>query len=161
MSVSLPPKVRVQPGDVSPQRRREIVLEYTAAPHGSKGKVAQRYGLNAGVIVRWRSALADGDLDRGKFPRKTGSMTRDDVAEIRRLEKLLADTHHDHERERAQWQQQITDTRTQLEAEQRARQKEAAEFQQRDTSWRKAVEGLGKAIEIMQTSTALDEEGKP
>lgn len=71
------------------EQKREIALRYVGLRKGQKSAYAASLGLSGYRIRLWVSALADGDLDKGKFPRHTGSMTRDDVVEIRRLTALL------------------------------------------------------------------------
>ena len=70
----------------SSDEKRRLVLEYMEQPFGSKAAFLEERQLDRDQFSRWRSALADGDLDTGQFPRETGTMTRRDTAEVRRLQ---------------------------------------------------------------------------
>ncbi|AZR06453.1 hypothetical protein EBQ10_03510 [Trueperella pyogenes] len=72
------------------------------------------------------------------------------MAEIRRLERLVAQRDEDLARLRAENAWHVAEHARQLsefEAEREA-------WQEKDASWRRAVEGLGKAIEIMESHGA-------
>lgn len=73
------------PRDRSAQEKREHVLAYLACPWGGKAAYLVEHGITKNQLYAWKAAVADGDLDGNRIPRKTGQMTRDDVAEIRRL----------------------------------------------------------------------------
>lgn len=73
------------PADLSAEEKREHVLAYVSRPFGTKGAYLLEHGLTQKQVYAWKAAVADGDLDGQKIPRQTGRMTRDDVAEIRRL----------------------------------------------------------------------------
>lgn len=60
---------------------REIVTTYVGTRRGDKGCDAKAVGVGAETIRQWAAALADGDMDNDKIPRKTGRMTRDDVSD--------------------------------------------------------------------------------
>lgn len=77
--------------ELSVEGQREHVLAYLSAPHGSKGAYLRKHGILYSQLAKWRAALADGDLDRGLVPRHTGQMSKDDVAEVRRLQKRNAE----------------------------------------------------------------------
>jgi transposase-like protein len=70
----------------SAEDRRRLVLEYFEQPHGSKATFLRERQIGKDQFRRWRTALADGDLDTDQVPRKTGVMTRRDAAEVRRLQ---------------------------------------------------------------------------
>lgn len=91
MTISIPPSAQRKRRSYYAAERREIVLTYIRCPYGTKGQYAESVGVSADTIRDWMAALADGDLESGQAPRKTGKMTKDDVAEIRRLEKLLSE----------------------------------------------------------------------
>ena len=80
MTVIIPTK------EFSPEQRRRLVLEYLERPHGTKRAFLKEQDICFDQLRRWQAALADGDLDRGLVPRKTGVMTRRDATEIRRLQ---------------------------------------------------------------------------
>lgn len=51
---------------------RELVHEYEIQPYGQKGLWLQRQGVSEARLRRWRSAVFEGDLDRGLIPREGG-----------------------------------------------------------------------------------------
>lgn len=113
--------VSIDPRKLDADAKREHVLNYVSQPHGMKTKYLREHGLSMDQMIRWRHALADGDLDRALYPRHTGAMTREDAAEIRRL------------------QSKVADLETQLESS------------RDDTErMRSAADALGKAISAMQ-----------
>lgn len=90
--------VTIAPRVFSVDEKREHVLEYLAARHGTKSVYLAEHGITGTEMRGWRMAMADGDLGVGLVPRHTGSMVRKDVAEIRRLQdevdKLRAERDH-------------------------------------------------------------------
>lgn len=78
--------VTILPRIFSLEEKREHVLAYTAAAHGTKSAYLAGHGITDTEMRGWRAAMADGDLGAGLVPRHTGSMARKDVAEIRRLQ---------------------------------------------------------------------------
>ncbi|MEW1982041.1 transposase [Citricoccus sp. NPDC079358] len=80
MTVIIPPR------QYSREERQQLVLEYLEQPFGSKAQFLQGHQIAQHRMYRWRKALADGDLDTGQVPRKTGVMTRREAAEVRRLQ---------------------------------------------------------------------------
>lgn len=54
---------------------REFVHQYEVQPHGHKAIWLEGQGLSYYRLRRWRSAVFDGDLDRGLIPREGGLMT--------------------------------------------------------------------------------------
>ena len=141
MTVSLPPRTTNKAHTYDAAQRREIALTYASRPHGTKATYARSVEVHPRTILVWLSALSDGNLETGSFPRKTGIMTRDHVAEIRRLEKRVADE----EKKVKQLQQENARQAKEFEAQRK-------KWQDTDESWRKAVDGLGKAIELMQSN---------
>ena len=139
MTVSLPPRAELKTKSLSAAQRREIALGYIQCPHGAKQDYAASMGVRAGTVRQWVAALADGDLETGLLPRKTGRMTGEDVAEIRRLERALVDKDKIIARMEAEKAREAAEFATQ-------RQK----WEETDAAWRRAVDGLGKAIEVMQ-----------
>lgn len=73
------------PRDLSAEDKREHVLAYVTRPWGMKTAYLDEHGITSDQMKRWRATVADGDLDGNRIPRQTGTMTRDDVTEIRRL----------------------------------------------------------------------------
>ena len=123
----------VSPRRLSADDKREHVLAYQATPYGFKRDYLADHRISHKRMMKWKSALADGDLDHDLYPRHAGNMTRDEVAEIRRLRLQVAALEED--RARAE---------TELE------------------SYRRATDALGKAIDAMHSrgvASAEDESG--
>lgn len=111
----------------TPEQRRDIAVHYAGLKRGEKSAYAASLGLRPHQIRRWISALADGDLDNERFPRKTGAMTTRDIAEIARLKKIIA----------------AKDARiSKLEGE-------VTKLQDGVNKWEKASDALGKAITVL------------
>jgi transposase-like protein len=53
---------------------REFVYEYQVQPYGTKGAWLAGKDVSYEVLRRWRSAVFEGDLDRGLIPRKGSPM---------------------------------------------------------------------------------------
>ena len=106
-------------------QQRELVYEYLAVPHGSKARFMTERGLTWGQVRRWRAQVFADTLEQGLVPRGGGVVSMDEARAVRRLV----------EENRA--------LRDQLAA--------------RDADLavqRRAVEALGKAIEILHRSGA-------
>lgn len=131
-------EVRVVSSSFTPEQRREIALRYVKLRRGEKTSYAESLGLHPAVIRRWISALADGDLDNERFPRKTGSMTQRDISEVDRLRELLAKQQVQAERDRAEFTRQLA----LKDAEVKAKDAEVLK-------WEKAADALGKAIAVL------------
>ena len=54
---------------------REFVGEYYLRPHGQKGSWLASKGMSYDRLRRWRSAVFDGDVERGLVPREGSPMT--------------------------------------------------------------------------------------
>ena len=54
---------------------REFVHEYQRVPHGQKGVSLAKRRVSYDALMRWQSAVFDGDLDRGLVPREGSQMT--------------------------------------------------------------------------------------
>jgi hypothetical protein len=64
----------ISPGFTTEQIR-EFVHRYQTQPHGRKGIWLQEQGVSYDRLRRWRSAVYDGDLDRGLIPRDSGGVS--------------------------------------------------------------------------------------
>ncbi|WP_154829405.1 hypothetical protein [Dietzia kunjamensis] len=84
MTVVVPSRER------SVEERRRLALEYVECRHGSKREFLEERKIAEWQMRRWVAALADGDLDGNVIPRQTGEMTREDAAEVRRLNARIA-----------------------------------------------------------------------
>lgn len=58
----------IAPGYTNDQIR-EFVYEYDRQPHGTKATWLAGTEVSRGVLRRWRSAVYDGDIDKGLVPR--------------------------------------------------------------------------------------------
>lgn len=54
---------------------REFVHRYEFAPFGQKAIWLEEQGVSYDRLRRWRSAVFDGDLDRGLIPREGSGVT--------------------------------------------------------------------------------------
>lgn len=115
----------------TPEQRRDIAVHYAGLKRGEKSAYAASLGLKPHQIRRWISALADGDLDNERFPRKTGAMTTRDIAEIARLKKIIADMKAEHARVDA------------------AKDARISKLEDEVNKWEKASDAMGKAITVL------------
>lgn len=72
------------------EEKRRLALAYIESRHGTKGAFLEENRIADWQMRRWVAALADGDLDGDVVPRQTGEMTREDAAEVRRLQARIA-----------------------------------------------------------------------
>ena len=93
MSMSPQSSGRPEPGE-RPRRRsftaaykRQIVVEYDAAPDGRKGSILRREGLYSSHLIEWRRALNAGTLAGTALARSEAARARSaaDAAELARL----------------------------------------------------------------------------
>lgn len=64
----------ISPGFTTEQIR-EFVHQYEIQPYGQKAVWLVSQGVSYDVLRRWRTAVFDGDLDRGLIPREGGVVT--------------------------------------------------------------------------------------
>jgi hypothetical protein len=121
-------------GFYSVEERRELVYEYVAVPYGAKGRFLAERGLSSWQVRRWRQQVFAGSLEHGLVPRG-GAMVS--VEEAAALKKLL-------EENRALKQQ--------LAARDAEHRDELAAKDDELATQRRAVDALGKAIEILHRS---------
>lgn len=67
----------IAPGYTNDQVR-EFVYEYDRQPYGTTGTWLARTEVSPTVLRRWRSAVYDGDIDKGLVPRNTGGVKSSD-----------------------------------------------------------------------------------
>lgn len=113
-------------GVYSIEERRALVYEYLQAPHGTKRRLLTERGISVHQFRRWRSMVFADTLDHGLVPRAVAEVSTDESAAVKRL---LAENEA-------------------LRAQLAAREEDLA-VQQR------AVDALGKAIELLQQSGAI------
>ena len=64
----------ISPGFTTEQIR-EFVHRYELTPYGQKAFWLEMHGVSYDRLRRWRSAVFDGDIDRGLIPREGGVVT--------------------------------------------------------------------------------------
>jgi hypothetical protein len=63
------------PLGLTAEEMREFVHEYEVQPYGQKVSWLSARGVSYDTLRRWRSAVFEGDLDRGLIPREGGPVT--------------------------------------------------------------------------------------
>lgn len=116
------------------EEQRELVYEYVAVPYGGKAGFLTERGLSSWQMRRWRSQVFAGSLEHGLVPRG-GAMVS--VEEAAALKKLLDEN-------------QVL--RQQLAARDAEHRQELAAKDDELAVQRRAVDALGKAIEILHRS---------
>lgn len=117
------------------EEQRELVLEYLAVPYGQRMRWCAERDVNPRSLHRWRRMMVTGALETGMIPRGGVLVSVDENKELGRL-------HAENKRLRAELE------------------KERANAQSKD----RAIDALGKAIELLQDETAgreLDSTGRP
>lgn len=113
-------------GFYSVEEQRALVYEYLQAPHGRKLELLVERGVSMRQLRRWRSMVLADTLDHGLAPRDEGKVSAEETAALKRL---LAENQA-------------------LRGELAAREEDLA-------VQRRAVDALGKAIEILHQSGAI------
>lgn len=116
------------------EQQREVVFEYLRLPYGSKGRFLAERGVSPWHLHRWRSQVFADTLEQGLVPRGSGMVSVDEVAA---LKKLLD--------ENEALKNQLAAREVEHQQELRARDEKLA-------IQRRAVDALGKAIEILHRS---------
>lgn len=83
--------ITMQPRQFTPDEIRAHVLAYMQVRHGQKAAYLEKHGIVRHWMDRWRATFTDGDLDSGLVPRKSGYMTHEELSEITRLKRQLAE----------------------------------------------------------------------
>jgi transposase-like protein len=137
-------------GVYTAEEQRQLVYEYLSVPFGSKGQFLAEHGVSATVLRRWRKLVFAGSVEHGLVPRGGGVVS---VEEVQALKKLL-------EENRA-LKEQLAGRDVEHRQELAAKDEELA-------IQRRAVDALGKAIEILHrsgsknsTSSAANEHPPP
>jgi hypothetical protein len=113
-------------GFYSVEEQRALVYEYLQVPHGRKRQMLAERGVSLHRFRRWRSMVLADTLDHGLVPRDGVGVSAEETAALKRL---LAENEA-------------------LRAELAAREEDLA-------VQRRAVDALGKAIEILHQSGAI------
>jgi transposase-like protein len=85
---------------------REFVHEYELVRYGGKTAWLAERGVSYNTLERWRSAVFEGDLDRGLIPREGGPVTVP-PSKRRALERQRAEERATHEAEVARLQARV------------------------------------------------------
>lgn len=113
-------------GVYSVEEKRALVFEYLRAPHGSKARFLADRGISQDQFRRWRAMVFADTLEVDLVPRGSQGVTAEDRSAVKRL----------------------LDENEALRAKLAAREEDLA-VQQR------AVDALGKAIEILHRNGAI------
>lgn len=116
------------------EQQRELVYEYLMAPYGTKSRFLAERGVSPSRFLRWRRQVFAGTLEQGLIPREGGVVS---VEEAAALKKLLDEN------------QALKDELAARDAE---HQQALAAKDDELAVQRRAVEALGKAIEILHQS---------
>jgi hypothetical protein len=121
---------------VTVEQKRELVYAYIARPFGSKTQFLQEQGLTKEQMRSWRSQVFAGTLELGLIPRGGTVVSMEESAALARL---------------IQEKQALQD---QLEQEQAEHARALAAKDAELDVQRRAVDALGKAIEILHHAGA-------
>jgi transposase-like protein len=116
------------------EQQRELVHEYLCVPYGDKGRFLAERGITSHRFRRWRKQVFAGTLELGLVPRAGGMVSVEEAAGLKRLL----------DENRA--------LREQLAADDSEHQRELAAKDEALDVQRRAVDALGKAIEILHQS---------
>lgn len=137
-------------GIYTAEEQRQLVYEYVCVPFGGKAQFLAERGVSATVLRRWRKLVFAGSVEHGLVPRGGAVVS---VEETQALRKLL-------EENRA--------LKEQLACRDVEYQQELAMKDDELAIQRRAVDALGKAIEILHrsgsknsTSSAAHEQTPP
>lgn len=155
MTFHLPP---TQDRALTIEEKRQHVITYNSLKHGKKKYYLKQHGISATSFQRWRRAMADGSLERDIIPRKTGTMTTDDVQELammyqrtQELEEKLAQMEEKFDQARAHSRalEDVMSESQRLSAE--ASQRIIDQKDKQVEELKQAIDALGKAIAYMRT----------
>lgn len=117
------------------EEQRAFVYEYVSMPYGFKSKMLVRHGITIHQMRRWRLQVFADTIDRGLVPR-SGTVSSEELAGMKRLL----------EENRA--------LREEIAERDAAHEREIASREDELARQRRAVDALGKAIEILHASGA-------
>lgn len=123
-------------GFYTADEERALVYEYLQLPHGTKAEFLAERGITQNRVRRWRKQVFADTLEVGLVPRVGGVVSADESGALKRL---LSEN------------QQL---REQLAASDRAHHQELAARDEELACQRRAVDALGKAIEILHPNGA-------
>lgn len=126
----------VVPGFLTIEEQRALVYEYLSLPYGEKGPFLVQRGVTRKMLRRWHSQVFADTLEQGLVPRAGGRVSAEESGVVKRLlaenqalreEMALREAHH---------HRQLEATTEELDRQ------------------RRAVDALGKAIEILHPNGA-------
>ena len=132
-------------GRPSAEYIREVVVEYGLVPHGQKEAWLVAHGLAGHTVRRWTAMVADGDLPTRTRPRRVGTLTMDECAEIQQLRKEISALTQDKRKLEL-------DAKRREEAMQRALDKATERAERAEL----ATDVLGKALATMPGAPGVD-----
>lgn len=121
-------------GVYSVEERRAFVYEYMLAPYGEKAKLLASRGIGDGQLRRWKRAVLADTLDHGLVPWTEGRVDMDETSAVARL------------------LQENAALREQIAARDAAHQRELEQRDEELCRQQRAVDALGKAIELLHPS---------
>jgi hypothetical protein len=121
-------------GVYSVEEQRALVYEYLLAPYGAKAELLRSRGISDSRLRRWKKAVLADTLDHGLVPRAGGRLDMDETSAVARL------------------LQENAALREQLVARDAAHEQRLAERDEELARQRRAVDALGKAIEVLHPS---------
>mgnify|MGYP000094209984 FL=1 len=121
-------------GVYSVEERRAFVYEYMLAPYGEKQKLLKTRGIRDDQLRRWKRAVLADTLDHGLVPWTEGRVDMDETSAVARL------------------LQENAALREQIAARDAAHQRELEQRDEELGRQRRAVDALGKAIELLHPS---------
>ena len=121
-------------GFYSVEEQRALVYEYLCLSYGGKGRFLRERGLSVGQVRRWRSQVFADTLEQGLVPRAGAVVSVDEAGALRRL------------------LEENQALREQLAARDGEHRRELAARDEELAIQRRAVDALGKAIEVLQQS---------
>lgn len=129
---------------LTPDQKRQLVLDYLAAPHGSKTAFLRDQGIPYMTFQRWRAQVAAGTLETGLVPRDLSRpFGREENKELVRM----VDEAKEHQEQVQQLKADHAKEVAALKAA-AAAQEEAA--QARIVQAEGVADALGKAIALLQ-----------
>ena len=132
-------------GQPSAEYIREVVVEYGLVPYGQKEAWLVAHGLGYQTVRRWTAMVADGDLPTRTRPRRVGTLTMDECAEIQQLRKEISALTQDKRKLEL-------DAKRREEAMQRALDKATERAERAEL----ATDVLGKALATMPGAPGVD-----
>lgn len=124
------------PKALTVEEKRELVYAYVSQAHGSKARFLQEQGVTRDQMRGWRASVFAGTLEVGLVPRGGSMVSMEESAALARLVK------------------QNRELEDRLRAEQAEHEQALAAKDADLATQRRAVDALGKAIEILHHADA-------